>query len=48
MMSEWSLPELLKNLHKDIEGKLSIVRTSFAHPGAKGDGSENVLSLIHI
>jgi hypothetical protein len=41
-MSEWSLPELLKNLHKDIESKLSIVRTSFAHPGAKGDGSENV------
>ena len=48
MMSEWSLPELLKNLHKDIEGKLSIVRTSFAHPGAKGDGSENVwLELLN-
>jgi len=47
-MSEWSLPELLKNLHKDIEGKLSIVRTSFAHPGAKGDGSENVwLELLN-
>lgn len=41
-MSEWSLPVLLKNLHKDIEGKLSIVRSSFAHPGAKGDGSEAV------
>ncbi len=41
-MNKWSLPELLKNLHKDIEGKLSIVRSSFAHPGAKGDGSEAV------
>lgn len=47
-MSEWSLPELLKNLHKDIEVKLSIVRTSFSHPGAKGDGSENVwLELLN-
>ena len=47
-MSDWSLPELLKNLHKDIEGKLSIVRSSFAHPGAKGDGSENVwLELLN-
>lgn len=41
-MSEWSLPVLLKNLHKDIEGKLTIMRESIAHPGAKGDGSENV------
>lgn len=41
-MSKWSLPELLKNLHKDIESKLKIVRSSFAHPGAKGGGSENV------
>lgn len=41
-MSDWSLPDLLKSLHKDIESKLSIVRDSIAHPGAKGDGSENV------
>lgn len=41
-MSDWSLPQLLKNLHKDIEHQLSTVRTSFAHPGMKGDGSENV------
>lgn len=47
-MSKWSLPELLKNLHKDIESKLSIVRNSFAHPGAKGDGSEKVwLDLLN-
>jgi Domain of unknown function (DUF6602) len=47
-MSDWSLPELLKNLHKDIESKLSIVRASFAHPGTKGDGSENVwLELLN-
>ncbi len=41
-MSDWSLPELLKSLHEDIESKLTIVRKSFAHPGTKGDGSENV------
>lgn len=47
-MSDWSLPKLLKNLHKDIEGKLSIVRDSIAHPGAKGDGSEAVwLKLLN-
>ena len=47
-MSEWSLPVLLKNLHKDIERKLSIVRSSIAHPGAKGDGSEKVwLDLLN-
>jgi hypothetical protein len=47
-MSEWSLPVLLKNLHKDIEGRLSIVRESIVHPGAKGDGSEKVwLDLLN-
>ncbi|MDG9669591.1 hypothetical protein ONV78_17775 [Hahella sp. CR1] len=47
-MSDWSLPKLLKNLHKDIERKLSIVRDSIAHPGAKGDGSEAVwLKLLN-
>ena len=39
-MSEWSLPELLKNLHNDIEHQLSTVRKTIGHPGAKGDGSE--------
>ncbi|MBL1456495.1 MAG: hypothetical protein COA34_001320 [Methylophaga sp.] len=47
-MNEWSLPVLLKSLHKDIEGKLSIVRDSIIHPGAKGDGSEKVwLDLLN-
>ncbi len=47
-MSDWSLPELLKNLHKDIEHQLSTVRKSIAHPGAKGDGSEKVwLDLLN-
>lgn len=41
-MSDWSLPELLKNLHQDIEHRLSTVRRTMAHPGTKGDGSENV------
>jgi len=41
-MSEWSLPKVLENLHTDIEHRLSTVRSSFAHPGTKGDGSENV------
>lgn len=47
-MSSWSLSELLSNLHKDIEHRLSIVRSSFSHPGAKGDGSEQVwLDLLN-
>lgn len=47
-MNDWSLPKLLKSLHKDIENKLSIVRDSIAHPGAKGDGSEAVwLELLN-
>lgn len=47
-MSEWSLPELLKNLHKDIEHQLSTVRRTMGHPGAKGDGSEKVwLDLLN-
>ncbi len=41
-MSKWSLSELLKSLHEDIEHKLSTVRRTMGHPGAKGDGSENV------
>ncbi len=41
-MSDWSLPELLKSLHEDIEHRLSTVRKTMAHPGTKGDGSENV------
>jgi hypothetical protein len=41
-MSQWSLPILLESLHTDIEQKLTVVRRSFAHPGTKGDGSENV------
>tara|TARA_R110002049_G_scaffold138614_6_gene298801 strand:- start:6945 stop:7673 length:729 start_codon:yes stop_codon:yes gene_type:complete len=47
-MSEWSLPELLKNLHNDIEHQLSTVRKTIGHPGAKGDGSEQVwLDLLN-
>lgn len=47
-MNEWSLPKLLKNLHKDIEHQLSTVRSSIVHPGAKGDGSEKVwLDLLN-
>ncbi len=41
-MSDWSLPEILKSLHEDIEHRLSTVRKTMAHPGTKGDGSENV------
>jgi hypothetical protein len=38
----WSLPKLLSGLHEDIEKRLSIAREAFAHPGTKGDASENV------
>lgn len=41
-METWSLPKLLEGLHDDIQGKLTTVRSAFAHPGTKGDGSENV------
>lgn len=41
-MSDWSLPVLLANLHDDIQNRLEIARKSFAHPGAKGDASEEV------
>jgi hypothetical protein len=41
-MSAWSLPILLEGLHNDIERRLSIIRKSLAHPGTKGDGSENI------
>ncbi|MEQ9104490.1 MAG: hypothetical protein RIE53_07300 [Rhodothermales bacterium] len=38
----WSLPKLLSSLHEDIHNRLYTVRSSIAHPTAKGDGSENV------
>lgn len=41
-MSEWSLSQLLSSLHEDIQQRLATVRKSFAHPGTKGDASENV------
>jgi hypothetical protein len=41
-MTEWSLPVLLDRFHRDIEHKLKTARESFAHPGTKGDASEEV------
>jgi hypothetical protein len=41
-MSGWSLPVLLASLHDDIQHRLQIARQSFAHPGTKGDASEEV------
>ena len=41
-MSNWSLPQLLSNLHQDIQHRLTMARSSFAHPGTKGDASEGV------
>jgi len=41
-MSGWSLAQVLASLHEDIEQRLAAVRKTFAHPGAKGDASENV------
>jgi hypothetical protein len=41
-MSAWSLTELLSGLHDEIQQKLAIARKSFAHPGTKGDASEQV------
>ncbi|MGJ4927162.1 DUF6602 domain-containing protein [Bradyrhizobium sp. HKCCYLS2038] len=41
-MTDWSLSVLLSGLHDDIQQKLAIARKSFAHPGTKGDASEQV------
>jgi len=41
-MSDWSLVELLGGLHDDIQQRLATARKAFAHPGTKGDASENV------
>ena len=41
-MSEWSLEQLLAGLHDDIQRRLETARQSLAHPGTKGDASENV------
>jgi hypothetical protein len=38
----WSLSELLRGLHRDIEQRLKTAREAFAHSGTKGDASENV------
>ena len=41
-MKDWSLSELLSGLHDDIHQRLATSRKAFAHPGTKGDASENV------
>ncbi len=41
-MTNWSLPQLLSELHGDVTHRLGSVRRSLGHPGTKGDGSENV------
>lgn len=46
-MSPWSLPQILSNLHTDVEHALSIARTSFGHAPTTGTASENVwLTLL--
>ncbi len=47
LSSNWSLSQLLENLHRDIQQQLEIARQSFAHPGVKSDASEEVwLTLL--
>jgi hypothetical protein len=41
-MNNWSLSQLLEDLHEDVQNQLNIVRKTFKHPGTKGDASENV------
>jgi hypothetical protein len=36
------LPQLLTDLHDDIERRLTTARKAFGHPGTKGDASESV------
>jgi Domain of unknown function (DUF6602) len=42
VVTEWSLPVLLEQFHKDIEHKLATARRSLAHTVTKGDASERV------
>jgi hypothetical protein len=41
-MVNWSLSRLFADLNDDIQQRLGTCRRSFAHPGTKGDASENV------
>lgn len=41
-MSDWSLDVLLSSLHEDIHQRLTTARKAFAHPGTKGDASEEI------
>ena len=41
-MTAWSLPRLLSSLHDEIQRKLATSRSTFGHPGTKGDASERV------
>jgi hypothetical protein len=41
-MTDWSLSDLLGGLHDDIQQRLATARKAFAHPGTKGNASENV------
>jgi hypothetical protein len=45
-MNDWSLVKLLASLHDDIENRLAIARKTFAHPGTKGDASEQVWTKL--
>jgi len=41
-MSPWSLSQLFAALDEDIQQRLETVRKALAHPGSKGDASEQV------
>jgi hypothetical protein len=41
-VTDWSLSVLLGGLHDEIQQKLATARKAFAHPGTKGNASENV------
>lgn len=38
----WSLSQLLAGLHDDIQSRLQTARSTFGHPGTKGDASQGV------
>jgi hypothetical protein len=41
-VTNWSLPDLLANIHSDVESRLAAARKLIGHPGEKGDASESV------
>lgn len=45
-MSDWSLKDVLADLHRDVQERLEKIRRSLHHPVSKGDASEKVWNQL--